>query len=98
MTNTLSEGTKIPLKSALPVMVTVILATLWLSAKLNGLASDQEIAAVQQEYLQEAVSDLKLDVQEVRLTMLRDRLTRSEMEAWIALARAAYPSLPPLDK
>lgn len=97
MTNgTLSESTTIPLKSALPVMVTVIAATLWLSSKLNGLAADQEISAVQQDYLQAAVTDLKLDVQEVRLTMLRDRLTRSEMERWIAQARAAYPSLPVL--
>lgn len=93
MNNTLSDSTKIPLKAALPVIGTVIVATLWITSKISALQSDQRVAAIQQDYLRDAMGELKLDVQEVRLSMLNDRWSRSDMERWAAQVRLANPSL-----
>lgn len=83
MNSTLSDGTKIPLKTAFPVIATVIAATMWITNAISGIATDQRVSNVNQDHLRESVGELKLDMQEMRILVRDNRWTKSEMEQWV---------------
>ena len=89
----LSENTKVSLKSALPVMVTVVAATLWITAKINASNTAQEVAAVRQENLRDSLAELKEDVTELRQAVMLDRWSQGDMEKWIRQMRTLNPTL-----
>lgn len=85
--NTLSDKTTIPIKSALPVMVTVIAATLWITNMLNGVITEQKVASIDREKAHNSISDLKVALQEVRMSVTTDRWTSRDMTVWVARLR-----------
>lgn len=89
----LDDSTKIPLRAAIPVIFTVVAATVWISSRLAAIHSSQDISAARSEYLKESVEELKDDFEELKQSVKEDRWSHTDMEQWIQRARQMNPSL-----
>lgn len=94
--NQISESTRIPLKSAIPVIAAVLGAALWINTRIDNVVADNRVAEVRQEHIQHSLSEMKLELQELRLVVQSSQVngwSRNDMSRFAHDLREANPSI-----
>lgn len=90
---TLTEGTKIPLKTVIPVIAVVISVGFWVRDGISRVQHEVAIQAIHSEHTRDQVGDLKQAVSQLSLEVNNDLWRHSEMTRWASRLRAENPSL-----
>ena len=89
----LTEGTKIPLKTVIPVIAVVITVGFWVRDGISRVQHEVEIQAIHSEHTRDQVGDLKMAVSQLSLEVNNNLWRHAEMSRWASRLRADNPTL-----